>query len=289
MRFLRSYEIIVRTSKTEAFRIKQGNVNGVFKEGLRVSFNSTKSIYDGLNQCTLHIFNLEPKKRESIVKFEEETKECFQVQVKAGYVDNINLLFTGNILTAFTTKESVDYTTEIDCAEGLFDFQNCYISQTVKGDDFELLKECEKTLKEAKLAGYTKVGNESVRGRTLEGRTYDIMAKLAKEKNKLFYVDNNKIFLLDENEVTSTNAVYISSDELVNTPTRKNYVVNVTILMNPAIELGGLIKLESTFKQLNGFYRVEKINTSFDSHNGTCVQSLELKLMNNYRKVDGTR
>jgi hypothetical protein len=289
MRFLRSYEIIVRTSEKEAFRIKQGDENGSFKEGLRVSFNSTKSIYSGLNNCTLRIFNLEPKKRESIVKYEEESNLYFQVQIRAGYVNDINLLFLGNVLNAYSFKDNVDYVTEINCFEGLFDFQNAYVSSTVKGDDKEFLKEAIKACKESELGGYTPTGTESVRGKTMIGRAYDVIHKHAIEKNKLFFVDKNKIFLLNFNEVVSTDAIKLTSDNILTTPTRKNLMVNVTVLMNPSIELGGLVQLESSFKQLNGFYRVETIRTNFDSDTGSCDQTLKLRLMNNYRRVNASR
>jgi hypothetical protein len=285
-KFLRCYEIIVRTSQTEAFRIKQGIEDGIFREGLRITFNSTKSIFKGLNEATISIYNLEPNKRDKVIKFFEEEMMYFQVVIRAGYPDKIGGLFQGNILTAYTQKEGTDFVTQLECLDGLYDKQNAFISTTVKSDDKVVIDEILKTTKYTKLGGVTLEKNERVRGKTLVGASYDVLEKIAFEKNKLFYIDDDRAFLLNENEVVSDNAILISGENsILQTPTRKNNIVNVKILLEPALRLGGLIELNSSVKRLNGYYRVDTIQTNFDSHGGDCSQDLELRLINNYKKV----
>ncbi|MCK5611975.1 hypothetical protein KAR91_59445 [Candidatus Pacearchaeota archaeon] len=230
-----------------------------------IEFNVVRNVQASANTATIKILNLSERVRNIIYKDRYATVENRLVTLKAGYKDDVSIIFKGELRSAESYREGTEFITEIDALDGGLDIYKSVSSNTVakgtpkidalKGqiDNFTNVKE----LTIGEFSGTYK------RGRVFFGNTWDLM-KI--ETNNNAFIDNQSVNVLNDNEVKQGGIQVINSDTgLLNSPRRSNTLIVFKILFEPRLIVGQELELVSSTNSIfNGVYKVGGIN-----HTGT--------------------
>ena len=272
-RFMRDYELIIKTNTGEAI---------IVRPPIRIQFDAVKSVDGGLNSCRARIYNLSKDKRKKLIKEDTDATTKMPFLIKAGY-NKIETLFKGFILESFSEKSGADIVTTIVAMDGLVDAQGSYTSTTVKkGDAINVI------LKDMTNTTRARISDRPVvtRAKVLVGNSLKLVENNLKD-DETYYIDEGKLYIIKENEVVSDIIPLVNaSTGLLKTPVKKKYEVTFNTLLNPSIRIGCQVKIESIYAEnLNGTYKVLTITYRGDS-NGTdwsqeviCVRLNEVKLL----------
>lgn len=232
-----------------------------------LQFSVQRSITGGANSGHFTIFNLAPQTRNSLYK-DQYSLEYRTVQLFAGYEDGDNtllsMLFNGNIKTAQSSRDGVNFITELECYDGAFAMtQGKTAIATAAG---QAMKDTLKQLMEGlpNITGAT-VGNgydtENKRGNVIFGNPAEYLKTLSKNR---FFIDNNHAYVLADNEVIKGDVETIdASTGLIGTPKKSNTLVEIETIFEPRVQIAQSLELYSTTNpRLNGVYKVLEVNHS---------------------------
>lgn len=275
-RFGRDYKLFIRLSAVDVVEITPP---------LRIAFEAKKTIISDVNELKLEIYNLEPNKRNKLIKDKAQfngKEKYLQVILQVGYDDLVDV-FIGNVYEAGSTKKGTDYITTLVCKDGGFDFRNSFTSKTiapaVNAID-ELLKDMPNTNK-----GKITTQQQRVRPRVLVGNTSELIESNLND-NETFFIDNEQLSILKDDELLDGFAVEVSpSTGLLNTPQKQETFVIAETLMNPAIKCGGQVLLKSSVSDLDDLYRVETIDFKGDYRGNDWGQTLYMRRSNGFKII----
>ena len=229
-RFDRKYKLLIRFTATDMVEILPP---------LRIAFEAKKTIISDVNELKIQIYNLEPNKRNKLIKDKSQqsgNEKYLQVILQVGYDDLVDV-FIGNVYEAGSTKKGADFITTLSCKDGGFDFRNSFTSKTIAPSIpiiDELLKDMPNTNK-----GKVTTPQPRVRPKVMVGATTDLIGE-SLGNNESFFIDNEQLNIIKQDELIDSFAVEVSeSTGLLNTPEKKETFVIAETLMNPAIKCGG--------------------------------------------------
>lgn len=257
--------------------------------GFRIKFHVQKATgpVPFANPCTISIYNLGPKSRPLVSKYNN------LVVLQAGYGNNPQNLFTGNILTAKTFKQGPDYITEMQVVDGLFAYQNSMVNLNFdKGvTQSQILNAIVTQLKTAGVNSGIVQGVPDTpynQGVVVSGKATDKIKEICDKNNLVFSIqDNNVVILpsgqaksdqiisLDENtgligipEIRDLTAVTSATDLEAGSSTTvavkaKAPRIGFRCLMNPLIGCHQQINIKSKF--VNGVYTTTLVQHSGDT------------------------
>jgi len=267
-RFDRKYKLFIRLSETDVVEILPP---------LRLQFEAKKTIISDVNELKLKIYNLEPNKRNKLIKDKSQQNgndKYLQVILQVGYDDLVDV-FIGNIYEAGSTKKGTDFITTLVCKDGGFDFRNSFTSKTID-PSVNLVDELLKDMQNTKKGKVTTLQTRT-RPKVMVGATADLIGESLND-NETFFIDNEQLNIIKENELIDSFAVEVSeSTGLLNTPQKQETFVIVETLMNPAIKCGGQVLLISSVTELNELYRVDTIDFKGDYRGNEWGQTLYLR------------
>lgn len=261
-RFNRNYELKVRALGGEITMLPP----------LRVNFSADKSIRGGLNKMQLQIYNLEERKRLTMVR-DAEDRTVVPLQLKVGYQDTMELIFKGTIHRGSNARQGADIVTTIECLDGGFDFINSFTSRTVEGGR----RAIDAALSDMPNTGTGKITDRPTltRPKVLVGNSAKLISDTV-GPDETWYIENEQLYIIKNDEVVSRFIPVVSAQTgLISTPERESQQVTFKTLMNPAVKIGQRCKLVSeTAPHLNGVYRIETINYSGDNFGSDWTQTV---------------
>lgn len=266
-RFLRDYQLVITTDSQEIEILPPINIE----------FDCEKSLESsGNNRLSLKIYNLNETKRESLQK-DKDAKKYIQVKLLFGYENNLKLVFQGNVETASVERSGANLMLILECFDGLADTKHSYTSGTATSKR-EAVDKILKTMPNTKIGKITEQ-NKIFRPKVLMGNAYEELKKLTKLDEEMF-IDDEKLYIIKKDEVTDDYAVVIDAETgLIDIPKKQEEFVECSTVLNPAIKLGGVVKLDSLYApHLNGEYKVQTISFSGGYESQSCTQDLKLKL-----------
>lgn len=267
-RFGRDYKLFIRFSAFDVVEILPP---------LRIAFEAKKTIISDVNELKLQVYNLEPNKRNKLIKDKSQQngeEKYLQVILQVGYDDLVDV-FIGNVYEAGSTKKGTDFITTLVCKDGGFDFRNSFTSKTIAPSLSivdELLKDMPNTNK-----GKITTPQPRARPKVMVGATADLIGESLND-DESFFIDNEQLNIIKEDELLPGVAVVVSEDTgLLNTPQKLETFVIVETLMNPAIKCGGQVLLISSVTELNELYRVDTIEFKGDYRGNDWGQTLYMR------------
>lgn len=247
----------------------------VLIEDLRISFRAEKSLDRAPNKLKLSVHNLSERQRARV-----QAKDTDLV-LQAGYEDNIEVLYSGQIRTADHKYEGADWVSTIECGDGEVAVATAHVSESF-GENAPLMSVATKVAEsmglglgnlqeklEAPPGGADTISSFSG-GYSAFGHAAKELEKLLKPMGLSFSIQEGQLLVLGENEVHSGIAsVLLTPDTgLVGSPelgtpdkVSGRSVMKCKALLQPAIRPGGLLVVESA--NLRGRFRVNKV-----VHNG---------------------
>lgn len=182
--------------------------------------------------------------------------------LQAGYGTNVNnlpVIFQGNISEAFSVREGVNFITELACYDGGFSYANGFTNMEFpKGiSRRNLISTLAASLPNSTLGAIGNYQGFTSRGGSYSGNTCDILTSLT---GGGFFIDQGKANALQTNEYIlspSGTAIVNVNSGLLGTPVLEQNIVRFDMLFEPGLNIGHQIQLISnTAIGLNGLYTI---------------------------------
>lgn len=106
------------TTFGRAYRLNVGGIEvdarkGVGLRSLRISFSVERDVKRHPNNCEIQLFNLTKPHQAALAKL-----SSVRVRLEAGYLDDVGVLFDGDLRSARTRKENTEYVTRVSGGDG---------------------------------------------------------------------------------------------------------------------------------------------------------------------------
>ena len=260
---------------------------------LTLSFQIKRSINATANTASITILNLSESTRRKVFLDNYKFMYYKGIELRAGYgdsIENMPLIFKGNIQSAFSKRNGVDYETSMEALDGGFAYVNATSNrQFPKGTtDRQALKQLISDLKtdinDPKKGFHIDIGHignfNSVltRGNTVSGSTLDLINTFS-ENN--FFIDLEKMNCLLDNEGFEGNIKVIDADcGLLGSPLREEAFLTFEMIFEPRLQIGQFVEIKSQTETIyNGTYKVIGIEHSgiiSDAQSGQCKTKVSL-------------
>jgi len=227
-----------------------------------LQLNIQRDVGSSANKGTFTIFNLGEATRNKIYKDRFTITEYWRVRLWAGYGNRLHEGFTGNALEAYSYKNGTDWMTVIDCFDGMDAIQNGFTSMTVQKDTshLDVFKKVINDMPNVTAGLIGALGDGSAaRGKSLIGQSSEI---LNIETDGQFYIDKETVNILTDEEVISGDVVVLDSDQLLQTPRRRDSFIDLVTLFEPAVQVGQIYEINSLESRFNGQYAIKGFNHS---------------------------
>ena len=252
-------------------------------DGLRITFNVTKTMLSPPNASEITVYNLTRGTRATI------QRSLSRATLSVGY-DNVgmSMLARGSVLNVTSQRSGADVATKIRFLDGYAGQVGGITSQTLGAGT--QVKDAVGTLAK-QLPGVT-VGTIDVdgqlgsRGRSMSMPTKDALDSLATEygfswsiQDEVFQAVSDKRSLGGTFSIGDGNL--INASPLLTSPLQITTGVEIQAILNPNVKCGSSVKLTSTLNpKLNGTYKVHSVSYNGDTHTNQWVMTIQSFLTN---------
>lgn len=242
---------------------------------LTIDFEITRKTFSSVNHAVIRMYNLSLDHRNNIRYNFTNNGEYRGIILRAGYGNNLPLVFKGNITQAYSYREGTTFITQIEAFDAGFAFsqghtERSFPSQTELSAMLKAVLSDFPTLRVGAIGSslYTDqaTGNpiQIGRGQALSGPSYSIIQELTGGSGtSAFFVDNEVAHLLSTNEFIASNTVVQinSASGLLNTPMLETTIVHLEMLFEPALQVGYAAQLTSiTDDHYNGLRKIVAVS-----------------------------
>ncbi|BBE08572.1 hypothetical protein MCB1EB_0411 [Mycoavidus cysteinexigens] len=247
------------------YQLALGNPHdGLFIDALRVSFDLCKTIDAKPNPAQICIWNLNRTHLNQLL-----SGTFKRVALSVGYTE-LRLLYTGDILKATLQRDGLDSILVLECADGDTDYRHARVSLTLKAgtSDQQAIQQLAQSLDQTQL-GTVAQGrlNSLPRGRVFCGNTRDALSQIAQANQADWSIQDGELLLLPAQQVLADEATLVSQDTgMIGAPEASEDGLIVTALLNPAIRIGGLVRVHSITESFNGDYKVVSVSHCGDTY-----------------------
>ena len=235
-------------------------------EQLRVAFEIDKTINEKPNPAKIQIWNLNRDHINQLL-----SQDYKKVALSVGYGE-LRQIYVGDITKTRIQREGLDFVLTLECSDGHQAYTQSRAKTTLKAGatDKQIVEELQKTMPKVQ-TGAIDIPNQRKlhRGRVLNGNSRDILTKIARNNNADWSIQDGALIFLPKDKVLNDDAVLISQDTgMINAPEQTDEGLELTCLLNPALQIGGLVKVESIIDYFNGEYKIIKLAHSGDGIGG---------------------
>lgn len=290
-RFDRTYRLLVGKSGKTGIEITQP---------LRVTFDVEKNTQEEPNFHTIRIFNLKPERRK---EFEQPD---MRVRLYAGYEQEDGALLTaaGAVVDAYSYHDGPTVVTELRVADGYIEIRDTAVSVGYEAgvSSATILRDLARQMGLPLLLGDDVPERTWANGFSFYGPARNALHKVVAGAGAEWSIQNQELQVIAKRGVTRRQAIVLAADSgLVGYPQRthenarekaavtdkttgkdkrlisaqqQRHGWRVTSLLLPTVNPGDLVKMES--RSVEGFWRVESLRHSGDSHGGDWQTELQL-------------
>jgi hypothetical protein len=220
---------------------KEGD--GLLIRDLRIVFDITKTVDEIPNSAVIKIYNLRPDN-------EQRVKNIFEdISVRAGYLDQERLIFTGSIKYVYRYREGKDYITEIEGGDGDQDYKVAVVNETLAAGttDDHVIEKVTKSFKKT-IKGTTQVSKKARRrGKVISGNSRTVLNKLSIRNGANWSIQDGKLVIVDVDKTLDDEAIVINSQTgMLSAPEINDRGIAVKCLLNPQLQINAPIKLDNT-------------------------------------------
>ena len=255
MKFNRNYELTINPSSTRPF-----DPTLTIKPPFTIEFDITRNILASANVCSIRIYNLSLVNRNNLLFNVFDSNDFRKVELKAGYGNNMPVIFSGNINKSFSMREGINFITSIECFDGGFAFLNSTTSQQFSAGTPQkiIIKSLISDLDHVTEGAIGDFPSTNSRGTTYSGNTCEILREIT---NGSFNIDNGKAYCLGNNEcISNGHKIINSASGLLGTPAREASILTFDMIFEPSIIVNQIMILNSiTGANFNGAYKVQAV------------------------------
>ncbi len=280
MNFNRSYRFSAGQSGGSGFEI--GGEKGVNGMPLHISFSIERSEKEAANTGKVSIWNLN---NEHIDALKED--DCI-AGLKAGYQDNMPLIFTGVVTFGSTELDGSDTVTDIEVTDTRVELRDTYVTLSYSGkvNTKNIIDDVAGQMGVTVSYSYNAEFSELPNGFSYIGQAKNVLTKMCDTSGLVWSIQNGVLQVKKPNDVMLREVYVLSPDTgLLGIPKKINVSKeeegkkteagwDVVYLMNAAIDIDDYVYLES--KLVKGYFRVSQIKIEGDNFSETWQCSARL-------------
>lgn len=236
------------------------------------AFNIKRGISNAPNSMDIQLINLNKDTRDKIF---QDRSNLFsngggsvinrQIQLEAGYGDDLYTIFRGNLFEAGSTRRGADIITYINARDGGYDANLTQVFQTYKGTietpltNKGLIENLIGQFPNLQIGAVADDGITYSRPVVCNGNVYEILKTYAGDRN--LFIDLEKVYYLRDFEIIEEEDIIIdASTGLLDTPNRQDAGLFLTTLFEPSVALGRMVQLKSSVLPIyDGRYKINSI------------------------------
>lgn len=222
-----------------------------------IEFQITRNTLASANKGTITLYNLGPSTRSQVFKDRFSTTEYFRVVLFAGYGTRLHEVFRGNILEAYSYRNQTEWITEINAFDGMDAIQNGFTSQAFAANTprADIIRGVINTMPNmvAGILGSPAAGT-SPRGQAFVGQSTEAINELTEGS---YFIDGETLNALAPGEAIPEIVTRLDPSLLLETPRRREALLEVVTLFEPVIQVGQIYEIESLEPIYNGQYIVQ--------------------------------
>lgn len=238
-----------------------------------IEFDITRNTLTSANVCQIRLYNLSPKNRNLLRRNVTGYSYPYEsIVLRAGYGNNLPIVFSGNVSQAWSVREGVNFITQIECFDGGFAFTNGQTNLTVPiGTPTKIvIGNLIQTLPDVSLGAIGNYTGVARRGNTYTGNTASILKELT---GGGFFIDNGVGNALQNNEYSlgaGPPLLINAAAGLLNTPILEQTIVKFDMIFEPQLVPGNsVVLISATDANFNGTYKITSVK-----HRGMVSQTV---------------
>ncbi len=257
---------------------------GVVIEDHKLEFDIEHNSSKHPNKCRISITNLSEETRSAL------KKSPLKVVFEAGYIDQMSVIFIGDVTYALSTHDGPNWNTELEIADGdrLLNFGRAlksYKPGVTRGEVLsDLLQNVGQHMPEN--IQHSEVAADVLHGGlAINGYHQDAVNDLVKPFGYTYGVQDGQAVILRVEDTVGQTFVLDESHGMIGSPEfgkpdKKTGAPPVTIrcLLYPGIRPGRSVKIDS--KELKGIFKVLKVKHKGDTHGKDWLTEVEVKATN---------
>jgi len=252
--------------------------NAIVVRDLRVQFSIEKNLSSEPNPCTVTITNLAESTRAEI------QKKPLHVRLDAGYVNQLERIFTGDMRYGENKREGVDWNTMLQLGDGDRAFRYGRVSRSFKSgvDVKTMLTETASSMGlklPSSVADARDMLDQFATGVTLNGPSHREMDRILSRSGRTWSIQDGQLQILKKNEALKSQA-FVLSQEIIGSPELgapkepgSPPVLSIKVLLHPGIRPGCKIQVKSRF--INGLFRVMRVVHNGDTRGDAWFSEIE--------------
>ncbi len=255
------------------FRLEIGSGSeGIAIDALRVAFDITKSSDSKPNPGKIDIWNLSRQNMNRIV-----SGEFNRVKLWVGY-ETLRVIYAGDIIKKPVVRDDLDFITSLECGDGHTDYQHSLMLTTLRAGSTEkdAYDAAAKAMKNTKPGAFDLPNTRTLpRARVLAGNARDVLSRVALNNNADWSVQDGELIMVPADKVLSDEAVLLSQETgMVGSPEVTDDGLELSCLCNPALKIGGLVRVQSILEYFNGDYKIVHLQHQGDAIGGDWLSHL---------------
>ena len=252
---------------------------------LRVAFSVEKTLTSEPNPAVIRVWNLNSSNRNLIT-----SKIYNRLSLSVAYQDDeLRMIYKGDITDVVTLRDGTDFITEMTCGDGHAAYTKAKVNKTLKAGstDKDIMNEASKSMGAEKGVVSLPKDRALPRGKVITGNARDVMHKVGRNNNADWSIQDGQMTVLPKDKVLSDNEGFVVSQTtgMINSPEKTDNGLQITMLCNPALRIGGLVRVESIIKEYNGDYKITDIEHAGDLLGNDWYTKI-ICIGGNYQKVE---
>ena len=249
---------------------------GVKIQGLRIAFDIEKTNEKSANNAKVLIYNLNESNK-SLLK----TKENASLTLEVGYgINNVDLLFTGDVVRSTTQKKGADFITTIEIDDGDEALTRAKLEKSYEAGT-NLKTVVQDALQSMKDTGQVVIGSISSikddiaqNGFSASGLASSIVEQITSKQGLEFSIQDNETQILEAAEDTGEEAIVLTpSTGLIGSPrigligkdaSKKDGIEFKALIQTTRFKPGRKVQIKS--REVDGFFKILKSKFAGDTH-----------------------
>jgi hypothetical protein len=266
--------------------------DGFMFNNLRVAFDVTKSLDKNPNPAKIRVWNLTPEHRGAVLSGQYKT-----VALSVGY-EALRLIYAGDIIKRNVLRDGMDLILDVECGDGSTAFTSARVNMTLPAGttDAEAAIALAGTMPDTPRGtmAVTRTAG-SARPRVYCGNSRNALTNLARANNADWSVQDGSLVMLPAHAAFAGEGPLISQETgMVGMPQQTDNGLEVKCLCNPAVVVGGVVRVVSIEPHYSGDYKVVSVQHTGDYLQGdwlstlVCIGGTFQKVQQKKRQRDGT-
>ena len=239
---------------------------------LRVAFDIDKTINEKPNPATFRVWNLNRTHINQLL-----SQEFKKLVLSVGYKE-LRTIYAGDITKVRIIRDGVDFILTIECADGYKAYTQARAETTLKAgaSDEQIINEIQKTMQGVKVGAIDTPNQRKLpRGRVLCGDSREILNRVARNNQADWSIQDGNLIFLPKDKVLNDEAVLLSQETgMIGAPEQTDDGLELSCLLNPALQIGGLVEVQSIIEHFNGEYKIIKLAHSGDGLGGDWLSKM---------------